>query len=174
MAEEFDNELDTVAKNRFQKALAPDEEIEEWVEGDFWETMALTPRRVIVVKPKKVVGGTTFSSFPLETIISVELHEQRLHSVLEIRQFGDTNTSPNGKLANAIPINHKDQKAAQDFANAVGVRLQRLRSDKAENGPPPPAPTSVAHELTRLTALRDHGDLSEEQFETLRDKLLND
>ena len=57
MADDFDDELDTIAKNRFQKALAPDEEVEEWVEGDFWETMALTSRRVIVVKPKKVVGG---------------------------------------------------------------------------------------------------------------------
>ena len=174
MADDFDDELDTIAKNRFQKALAPDEEVEEWVEGDFWETMALTSRRIIVVKPKKVVGGTTFSSFPLETVTSVELHEQRLHSVLEIRQLGDANTSPNSKLANAIPIDHKNQKAAQDFANAVNLRLQQLQAQTAENGPPPAAPTSVAHDLTKLTALRDQGDLSQEQFETLRDKLPND
>ena len=174
MADDFDNEIDTIAKNRFQKALAANEEVEEWVEGNSGETMALTSTRVIVVKAKIVVGGTTFSTFPLETITSVEFHEQRLHSVLEIRQFGDTNTAPNSKLVNAIPINNKNQKAAQDFANAVSVRLQQLRAHTPENGPPPTAPTSVAHQLTKLTALRDQGDLSQEQFETLRDKLLND
>lgn len=169
------------ARTPVAAALAAGEEVRHWVQGNSHHTMALTDRRVIVVKPGMLAGatfGAKVTSYSLDEISAVEVIKRLGTSWIVIRSAGVAFVDPtikNGntdgyKLPNVIPTGSAG--AAQDFARAVSA-MKEARKGPAQPNPQTSATTkSVADELAKLAALRDQGVLSDEEFTIQKKRLL--
>ena len=181
MAVSLEN-LHKKARGPLERSLTQGEEVHDWVSGSSHQAMALTDRRVIVIKPGFMAGsafGANASSFPLQDITSLEVRKRWGTSFLVVRTAGSSTADPTlldksadgYKLPNVIPI--ANAGLAQRFANNVSVAQQRLRAASVSApATAPQASKSVADELTKLAALRDKGVLSQAEFDAQKAKLL--
>src|ERR1700694_4366964 len=116
------------ARGPLERSLTQGEEVHDWVSGSSHQAMALTDRRVIVIKPGFMAGsafGANASSFPLQDITSLEVRKRWGTSFLVVRTAGSSTADPTlldksadgYKLPNVIPI--ANAGLAQRFANNV-------------------------------------------------------
>jgi hypothetical protein len=161
--------------------MSPGEAITLWVSGQSHQLMALTDRRVVVVKPGRMAGhpfGVDVTSFPLNSISSVEVLRRLNISFIVIRAAGSPAAHPKiggrfdgYKMPNVIPISSAD--LAQHFANEVMQAVARLSSPAGLYANSAGHFPSVADEISKLARLLQDGLLSKEEFEYRKAKLLS-
>lgn len=103
---------------------------------------------------------------PLAKVQDVTLHRS-------INSGGHVSLSSAGGALGIEQIGPLSRAKASEFAAAL-TALVSPRSEGAYSPTwPPPAPTHMVSDLERLTALRERGALSDEEFNSLKRKLLS-
>lgn len=149
--------------------LWEDEEVERLITGTYQRgtgILVLTDRRLIFID-KGMIAGLKVEDFGIDRISSVESSTGLVMGSLTIYASGNKEEFSN------VP---KD--ALTGFATHLRARLGGAATAPVPPQTPAPslasapAPVSLADELGKLAALRDAGVLSEDEFETQKQRLL--
>jgi hypothetical protein len=120
--------------------------------------LVATNQRVIFYAKK--LTGYEIESFPYSTISSFEGGKNFMGNHIKIVASGNT--------ANIKWI--KDKAGFQILLDAVHAEMTRSKSSSSKE---PSSSTSIADELTKISKLLENGLITEEEFQSLKSKIIN-
>jgi hypothetical protein len=122
-----------------------------------WRSLFFLSDRVEMLRP--AFYGARGESIPYEDVIGVDVKAGRLFATMTIE-------SREGRVFEVSGLNKKRAEEGRKLLNRLTIVAQQ------RSFPAAPTETDRADELRRLTALRDDGLLSSEQFEAQKNELL--
>lgn len=165
-----------------ERTLAPDEPVRLVIHGASDQAIIATDRRALVFKKGFMAGasfGSELTSWAYRNLVGVQIHTGMLSGAVVLQGPGQGGTRTSAWKAgesdpyqapNAIPLD-RPFDGARKRVGALGRLIDEAH--RAEQPlPASPALESVADELRKLADLRSDGVLSEQEFASLKAKLL--
>jgi hypothetical protein len=161
------------------KALAAnkrdDEEVVFCICGLNDQSIVALDDRLLVIKPGMVAGaafGAKVTSFNYSDIRGVEVERHIMRAYIEISSAGfeaRPKERDRYKEPNCIPVNSGSLNAFKPYLDQLSARISDAKKAPATTGA---AANGLVGELAKLSALRDGGALTDEEFTAAKGKLL--
>jgi len=143
--------------------LWEDEVVEKLVQGIYssgYGILVATNKRLIFVD-KGLIYGLRVEDFPYDKITSIQYETGVFYGEIKIFASG-----------NKADITQISKKQARDFAEYVRARISGVKEHASVYAPAQTSSGDVITQLERLAELKEQGILSEEEFLTLKKKIL--
>jgi hypothetical protein len=178
--------LHSLAIEAVEQTLAADEQVRLVIHGESNQAIIATDRRALVFKKGFMAGasfGSELTSWSYRSLTGVQIHTGMLSGAVVLQGPGQSGTrtsywkgdeSDPHMAPNAIPLTRPFDGARKRVA-----QLGRLIDDAHRQDASPAAAAassggnSVAEELRKLADLRSEGVLTDDEFATLKGKLLS-
>ncbi len=170
------------------QVLGPEETVHIKLKGAFKEGLICTDKRVIILKggylSGQALGTNTYQlTYAMVGGVQVTFHlstgyfELNAGGMQNVRKsyWSSKGSTDAARAPNCIRLN--SQRHREKFQMACSFILQKLDGD-GSGGPPAPAaaapqsPILIADELAKLSALRNDGVLSDDEFTAMKQRLL--
>jgi hypothetical protein len=176
------------ANEALDQNLIPGETVQVIITGPSNQAIVGTDRRVFVYKKGFMAGaafGSEITSWDYRNLVGVQIHTGMMSGAAVLQAPGQsgtkTNVWKNGdqdpyKAPNAIPLNRPWNQAQAGVARLRELieATHRHQQFGPPTGPPAiPVKTSVVDELKKLADLRASGVLTDDEFASLKGRLLN-
>ncbi|MEV3925918.1 SHOCT domain-containing protein [Actinomadura coerulea] len=166
--------------------LSPGETVQVIITGANSQAIIGTDRRVFVYK-KGIFAGASFgaeiTSWDYRGVVGVQIHTGMMTGAVIVQAPGQSGVRTSSwkagegdpyKAPNAIPIVRPWDQAQVGVARLRQLIEEAHQSTEGSEGRSAARPSTIADELKKLADLRDAGALSEEEFLSLKAKVLHE
>lgn len=173
-------------KRLAQENMNQNEKILFCLVGNFNQSLIALDERLLVIKVGFMAGATfggRVTSFHYKDITGIEVNTGLINGVIEIHTpsyqatkekdwwSADRDRDPM-KVSNCIPITKANLKEYQPYLERLRQKIQEAKTTSTTGSQTSIGSKDIGYQLEKLASLHSSGELSDEEFEQAKRKLL--